>query len=137
MYKKIFVFFVVCFFCGLVYAENYAVRGDSGDVFIVNYKSGSNDSLAEVVNDLGLEGRPIQRVYPLDLPPTKEDRVYWKMNDIPIGKKIVVDEVQKEYDRLQAEQKRKDKEEKIASTIKKICPSCTEQEFKDLINGLE
>lgn len=136
MSKKIIILIICVSFCYPVYAEKFMVEAKDGSARRIDYVAGASDSLADVISDLGHTGGRVIRYKESDLPPA-EDRQYWKLNDIPIGKKVVVDELKKDYDAMQSENDKKEKEEKIAATIKKICPSCTEAEFRDLINGLE
>ena len=99
MKKLIFVFFIV-FSSNVynIYADTYAVERPDGGVSIIYYNEGASDSLESVINDLGFKGFPIKKVDVSDLPPDRSNRKYWKLNDIPVGKKIIIDSVKKQVD---------------------------------------
>ena|SRR3990167_3881926 len=93
---KYFILFIL--FSTPVFASDYLIEKPDGSVVIVGYIEGSSDSLETVLKDLGLLGLPIQRLSPSDFPSDKKDRKYWKLNDVPIGKKIVIDTAKKQAD---------------------------------------
>lgn len=111
--------------------EHYSVEKPDGSVHTIGYDNRTNKSLADNVKELGFEGFPIIRVTVSDMPsPTKVDRKYWKMNDVPIGKKIVIDNVKKQID-LDANADKKAKKDAVKQ---KICNSCTDEEWDDLFS---
>ena len=97
MKKLIFVFLIIL--SSPAFAETYAVERADGGVTIIDYNESANQSLETTLNDFGLSGRPIKRVLLPDFPSDRKDRKYWKMNDVPIGKKIIIDTVKKDADK--------------------------------------
>ena len=95
--KKL-IFLSLILFSVPAYAEMYAVERPDGGTSIIYYQEGSNDSLESVINDLGFKGFPIKKITPSDLPPDRSNRKYWKVNEIPIGKKIMIDSNKKQAD---------------------------------------
>jgi len=87
-------------------AETYAVDRADGGVSIVNYFDGASKSLDQVLNDIGLHGRPFKKIANGDMPQTKQDRNFWKL----LGSKVVVDAVKKQahLDALAAKEAEKD-----------------------------
>lgn len=123
----IFILMILMFFCQTAEAALYAVEREDGEVSIVNYNEGSSDSLYDVMNDLGFIGKPIRAIKETDLPDTREDRKFWKINDVPIGKKIVIDETKKQV----AIDKALEKKNKKDKALQKI--GLTEQELQELL----
>ena len=124
MKKIISAFGLFILFSTPLHAEElYAVERADGGVSIVNYFGGK--SLEEVLKSSGLEGRPIKPITRADLP-SRADRNYWKMNDVPIGKKIIVDTVK----RQEAEAAKAQKEARKQALLK-MTPQ-EYQEAKDL-----
>lgn len=109
-----------------VETELYAVERPDGGVSIIHYIPGSGDSLESVVNELGFSGFPIKRITKNDLPQDRTDRKYWKMNPVPIGKKIEIDTAKKTAD----ETAKAAKEERKRALLKLTPPEY--QEAKDL-----
>lgn len=108
------------------YADSYAVQRDDGGVTLVHYIEGSSDSLADVLTELGLMGKPIIRIEESDLPP-RSDRDYWEFNDVPIGKKLRVNTAKK----AAKEAEKNDRRAKRTSARNKICPACSDQDWED------
>ena len=111
MKKSIFlVYFLLlaspCF--SEVETEIYAVQRDDGGVNVIYYIPGSNKSLESVLRSQGLSWNPIKKITEDDLP-ERADRKYWKLNDVPIGKKIVVDKAAKNADQAIEDQKKSKK----------------------------
>jgi len=93
------------------FAELYAVQREDGGVSVINYLEGSKDTLEDVVKQLGYWGRPIHRIKPSDLPSDRTDRKYWTINHVPFGKKIKIDNSEKEKDeakKAQVEQRKRE-----------------------------
>ena len=131
MKKIIFWTFLFCLFVSWLAildarAETYAVERADGGITVVAYQDGANDSLETVLRDLGLLGRPIKKVSNEDFPSDRSDRDFWKLNDIPIGKKIVIDTVKK-----QAKEAEKAQKELRKQALLKMTPA-EYQEAKDL-----
>jgi len=106
--KKIIVligFLSICSFAWAVDVDRYAVEREDGGVSIVSYVKGSTKSFEKVLEDNGLSGRPITALSDADIPKTRADRKYWKMS----GKKIVINEFEKQEDLLKAQQLESDK----------------------------
>jgi len=99
--RSIIFIFSLFFGSTFAYAEKYLVERPDGSVAIINYLGGSNDSFADVVRDLGFTGFPIERLDESDLPATREDRKYWRLNAVPIGAKIKIDTAAKATDQAQ------------------------------------
>jgi len=114
-----------------VFAEIYVVEREDGGVSIVNYFEGSEDSLADVLKDNGLLGRPIRKLNPGDLPESREDRKYWKVD--LVTKKVVVDQAKKTADQV----KKIEEEEEKQVILDKIGVTETEIEkvVKDVIHN--
>lgn len=109
MKKLIFSILIISMLISLlaildVFAENYAVERPDGGVSIIYYHDGANDSLETVIKDLGFKGYPIKKIAASDFPSNRIDRKYWKLNQIPIGKKIEIDNAQKQTDEAAAAQ---------------------------------
>src|SRR3990167_4468177 len=98
--KKIIFLLILCgSFCGSLFAtEKYLVEKPDLSVWIVYYFDGASDSLADVLNANGLTGLPISRLNDADIPKDRSDRKYLKKNDVPIGSKILIDNVKKQAD---------------------------------------
>lgn len=131
--NKIMILFFVAFFISIavildaqVETELYVVEKPDGSVSIINYILGSGDSLEGIVNDLGFSGLPIKKITKNDLPNDRSDRKYWKLNQIPIGKKIEIDTVKK-----QADETAKTIKEARKQALLKMTPA-EFQEAKDL-----
>ena len=75
--------------------EKYAVEQPDVSIHIINYLVGSHDSLETIVHEGGYDGLPIVKLKDSDFPPNRSDRNFWKLNPVPIGKKIQVDMVKK------------------------------------------
>lgn len=103
----IFLIFLFLFFNATAFAdwEHYAVEKPDGSIAVVGYNPGSNDTIQDVLNELGFSGFPIVSVTKNDLPQDRSDRKYWKK----LGKKIVVDQDLKNSDlaKKQADDNRK------------------------------
>ena len=100
MKKLIFLIYLlstatVCF--SEIETEIYAVGRDDGGISVIYYIPGSSKSLENILRSQGLIGKPIKRITKSDFP-AREDRKYWKLNDVPVGKKIIVDTVAKQAD---------------------------------------
>jgi len=94
MKKILFVAFLLTF-CVSGYAENrYLVEKPDGSVVIVLHVP--NEPLKDVIASMGLTGYPISAITVDDLPKTREDRDFWAVNSVPIGKKIKIDQVKKQ-----------------------------------------
>ena len=113
--KKIYFFLLPFFLTPNAFAlDTYAVQRDDG-VSIVYYNPGSQKSLEQVLKDSGLEGKPLKRISPDDLP-SREDRNFWVLDDVPIGKKIKVDSSKKQAE----EAKKQAKEAEKAAVLAKL-----------------
>lgn len=95
--KKIILFMLI-FSPTVVFAnvdsEKYLIEKADGSVAILNYISGSNDSLDKVIHEVfpnQAEIVSISKVKDSDFPKGREDRNFWKKNDSPLGPKVVVD----------------------------------------------
>jgi len=106
--------------------EGYAVEKSDGSVDVITYLDGSGDSLETILKERGLTGRPVKRVGKIDLPDGKSDRVYWQMNSIPIGKKVIVDTIKKTTDDAAKQAKEARKQTLLKMTTAEY------QEAKDL-----
>lgn len=106
--KKLFLFLLLMS-PSLLFADMYAVEREDGGVSIINYYGG--EPLEKIVKELGFWGLPITKVSSEDLPDTKEDREFWKMNDLPWGDKIKVDSVKKTAEENNLKQKNKARED--------------------------
>lgn len=122
-----FIFIVLMLFSLNAYAGQYISEDGSGNVVELVYVEGSNDSFADFVEAVGLKGRPVIR-RPVDLPPLA-DRKYWKLNDVPLGPRVIVDDAKKQTD---LNQKAADEAAADAS-LQKMCPSCNRQDFKNIL----
>lgn len=98
MKKLILTIIALSILTDSVYAETYAVERSDGGVSIIYYQEGSGDSLETVIKDLGFTGYPIKKIIPSDFPTDRSDRNYWKLNDVPVGKKVVIDTDKKQAD---------------------------------------
>lgn len=116
---------LILFLCGNVYADMFVVEKKDKGVVVVNYDPLYSDSLEDIVGQLGLTGQPIKRITKDDLP-ARSDRDFWRLNDVSIGKKIVVDETAKLKHQQEKEKKLKEKQD----ARKKICPQCSEDDFR-------
>lgn len=105
--------------------ELYAVARADGGVSIVQYIPGSNDSLTDVLTELGFAGRPVYEIKTKDLP-AREDREFWTIE----SGKLKVDNAKK-AEKL-AEKASKDAKKDAVLTKLGI----TETEAKDLLDGL-
>ena len=126
MKKLLFLAILCVLFCSNLHAEElYSIENPDGSVTILNYLGG--ESLTDVLKSMGLEGRPIKKISRTDLP-DRADRNFWKMNDVPIGKKIIVDENKKSE--KEAEDSAKETERQAVLDKLKINDSELEQLFK-------
>lgn len=108
---------------GEVYTEKYAVETDEG-VAIVHYITGSAKSLEDVLRDTGLAGKSVKRIGKSDIPPTRNDRKYWKYN--PIGSQVLIDQAKKQAD-LDAESAKETKRQAVRTKI-----GITKKDWEDL-----
>lgn len=121
--KKLFILSAFLFFSFPAYSEDkYLVEKPDGSVIIVHYVGGI--SLEEVLKNQSLLGLPIKKIEDTDFPP-RSDRKYYRMNKVPVGPKIEVDQLTKIED-MKNKQKKLDE---IEASRKKICPSCTEDDW--------
>lgn len=122
----------ILFFIGLfifsspVYAGLYAAKKPDGSAVIFRYFETSEDSMTEFLEDVGLSGLPIIAITESDIP-KGEKREYLKVNDVPIGKKIVVDEIKKQAD-LDKEAAKQQKKDKVLQKL-----GISEQELEELL----
>lgn len=122
-----------CVFFNNAYASDFfAVDKGADGVVIIRYNANGPYSLEDELRFRNLDGYPIKRISPSDLPSDKQDRKYWKVNDVPIGKKIIVDETKKQADIDEKEQKKTERE----NVRKKICNSCTDEEWEKFLGSL-
>lgn len=126
--KKILFLFVFCF-PAISYASTYAVGRDDGGVSIVNYVDSSSDSLEEVITSQGLSKNDVKKVSKTDLP-SRQDREFWQLNDLPLGKKIKINSSKKDS----FEQEKQGKETKKQAVLKKL--SLTKEELLFLKEAL-
>lgn len=123
--------FLLLFSCGNAYAYDlFAIDRSADDktTVIMKYEPNGPYTLFQELQFRELENYPIKRIEKSDLPETKIDRKYWKLNDVPIGKKVIVDTFKKQID-LDfdiAEQA------SANAALAKMCPSCTAQDLKDM-----
>jgi len=121
---------LMMFFASPVLADTYAVERVDGSVAIVHYFNASQDSLADVLESVGLTGRPIKSIDPhTDLPLDRADRNHWVLNDVPIGPKVKVDPVRKQA----AEDAKTQALARRNTARNKICASCSDQDFIDAL----
>lgn len=113
-----------------LHASQYLVETIDGNVSIVNYVEGSYDSLEEVLEELGLTGQRI--INAKGNMGAIHDFKYWKFNDVPIGQKIILDNVRKSADIVE----RQNKKSAAKNILNKFCPTCTEDEFKALLKEM-
>lgn len=88
---NVLIFILFLMIPQILWAGEYAVSRPDGGVSLVVYNENSEDTLEEVLRDLGLYGQPIKKVTDADKAAV-EYRDAWALNDIPMGKKIKVDE---------------------------------------------
>lgn len=108
--------------------ELYAVSKADGQISVINYYPGSGDSLEHILKDNNFVGFPIKRIQTSDLP-ARSDRKYWRLNDVPIGKKIIVDLAAKQADELD----KQTKEERKRSLLKMTPAEYTEAKQLGLV----
>lgn len=134
--RTIYFFLLMMIMGGVCYAERemYLVdRESQGEpAAIVYFNPSSQNSLADQLRWMGLDGLPIQRIYNDDFPATREDRNFWQMNDVPMGKKIKVDAVKKQAHLDDKAAKKAAKK----SVLDKACNQCTEAEWELLFGEL-
>lgn len=106
--------------------DKYIVEKPDGSVAIVYYNSTGGKSLGQVLQDQGLLGLPIDVLRDSDLPADRSDRKYWRMNKVPVGKKIKIDTVAKEQDALKEQQSEEDRQ----AVLTKL--KITKEEFERL-----
>lgn len=106
--------FIIITFCALAFGETYAVTKDDGSVAIVNYFPGSTDTLSDVLEEVGLDGRPIIQISEVPEGPME----YWKV----AGKRVVIDQNKKQA----IENQKQAKEERKRQLLK-----MTEDEFAE------
>ena len=123
MIKFLLIFMLI--FSPVVFGAMYAIEKPDGSVVITTYVEGSQDTLEDVVRELGLLGRPIIAITRAELPPM-EDSDYWRFNPVPIGDRLIVDQVAKQAD-LDAEAI---KEADRLKTLQKM--GISKDEFKQL-----
>lgn len=131
LFGKLSLFLLLGSMCSkaLYAVESYAVERTDGGVSIVNYFEGSNDTLDDVLRDIGLSGRPIERISKADMPADRTDRNFWKLS----GKKVVVDTVKKQA----ALDAKAQKDAEADSVLSKLKISRQEaQKLKEVISGL-
>ena len=127
MRKLIFILFLMAV-SGYAHADwtQYLVEKPDGSVAIVGYNTKSkNDSLKDVIDSLGYTGYPISLIRASELP-SRSDREFWKKNDVPIGDKVIIDEVKK------AQKEAEKASEKTARDAVLTKLKITEEEFKKI-----
>jgi len=104
---SILFFGCVFFITGNLQAiETYAVKHPTGEVSIVYYIEGSQDSVEDVLKSSNLSGLPAVKVDSVDIPADRADRKYWKVQ----GSKVVIDGLKKAEDQTK---KAAEKNEKL------------------------
>lgn len=93
-----------------LYAEKYVVEKPDGSVAVINYVTGSQDSLDDVIQENGFSGAIYEEAKTL---PPREDRKYWKKS----GSFVVVDSVNKQKD-LDAKAAKEAEKEAVFSKLK-------------------
>ena len=96
--KKLLIVLLLLFpFCvGSSADDMYMVEMPDDSISIVYHVS--DKPLVAIIDELGYTGYPISAIDASDLPETRIDRKYWKKNDVPIGKKIDINEAKKKKD---------------------------------------
>lgn len=88
--------FIFCFelFSIAAETEKFAVQMPNGNVTIVHYLKGSQETLEDVMRSFGYQNYPYFQVADADIPQDKKDRKYWKIQ----GRKVVIDTAKKQAD---------------------------------------
>ncbi len=82
---------------GLFFNGMYSVERPDGGVTIIRCVEADGPCLERAVRDNGWNVEDIKKITRDDLP-DREDREYWQVNDVPIGKKLKVNSVKKAKD---------------------------------------
>lgn len=123
---RLILFLSLFLICSTAYAANYIIEHQDGSVSILNHIDES-DPLENVILKNGWNPKSVHLVKSGDLPSDKSDRKYWKVNEVPIGGKIVIDQVKKQAD-LDAEADKQQKKDKVLQKL-----GITETELKELL----
>jgi len=105
--------------------ELHAIDRADGGVTIVNYNTEANDTLEDVIRDMGFAGRPRVSITRSDIPTDRSDRAHWKIQ----GNRVVVDQVKK----AAAQAAEAQKEGKKNAALAKL--GITGQELRELLHG--
>lgn len=122
---KTFTALVLMLFIAFPVFADYAVQKKDGSVTIVN---GEVSDLGQALKDHGLDGLPVIKVSPKDLPPA-EDRKYWIFNPIPMGQKLIVDQSSKKFD-TDAQVVQENKKTEILNKL-----GLTEEDFQTIVKS--
>ena len=135
MIKYLISFLIVFLAQSIVYATEVYIVDRSADNLpaAIHYHSESSPyTVQEELRYAHFENYPIEKASLSDIPVTKEDRKYWKLNPSPFGKRVVIDTVKKQADIDEKAAKKAAKK----NTLAKACSQCTDEEWELLFGEL-